>query len=249
MFYIHPLGWMASGGRSPLYARATKVLRVQTCVINDHLSQCKLDLEARNREPASSKGQLRDLAVQNEALGLSRTDEIAKGLVEPNVKLCDDHFEIPLPLKADIELPNNLALARDRAIALRKKTLKQHDFCEFLVETMQNLKSKGYIEKANESVYDSRHEWYLPYFVTSQAKKRIVYDRKSEYKGVCVDDIIMTGPDLLNPLVQVLAGFRKGKYALMVDITKSFFQISCLWHKEIYVAYCGLKTIMSIRVS
>ena len=116
---------MASRGRSPLYDRATKVLRVQTCVANDDLSQCKLDLEVHYREIAALKGQLKDLAVQNEALDLSRTDEIANSLVEPNVKLCDDYFEIPLLLKADIELPNNLALARDRAIALRKKALKQ----------------------------------------------------------------------------------------------------------------------------
>ena len=90
---------------------------------------------------------------------------------------------------------------------------------------MQNLKSKGYIEKVNESVYDSGREWYLPYFVASQAKKHIVYDGKSEYKGVCVNDVIMTGPDFLNPLVHVLARFRKGKYALMADITKCLFQI------------------------
>ena len=141
---------------------------MQTCVANDDLSQCKLDLEARDREIAALKGQLRDLAVQNEALDLSRTDEIAKGLVEPNVKLCDDHFEIPLALKADIELPNNLALGRDRAIALRKKDLKQHDLCEFLMETAKfEIYIESYIEKANESIYDSRHECYLPYFVTS----------------------------------------------------------------------------------
>ena len=107
---FNPLGWMASGGRSLLFARANKVVRVQTCVVNDDLSQCKLDLDARNREIAGLKGQLKDLALQNKALDLSRTDKIAKGLAEPNVKLCDDHFEIPLPLKADIELPNNLAL-------------------------------------------------------------------------------------------------------------------------------------------
>ena len=47
------LGWMASGGRSPLYVRATKVLRVQTCMANDDLSQCKLGLEARDREIAA----------------------------------------------------------------------------------------------------------------------------------------------------------------------------------------------------
>ena len=114
---------MAFGGRSLLYARVTKVLRVQTYVANDDLLQCKLDLEASDREIAALKGQLRDLVVQNEALDLSRTDEIDKGLVEPNVKLCDDHFEIPLPLKANVELPNNLALAGDRAIALRKMAL------------------------------------------------------------------------------------------------------------------------------
>ena len=65
----------------------------------------------------------------------------------------------------------------------------------------------------------------MPYFVTSQAKKRIVYDGKPEYKGVCVNDVIMTGHDLLNPLVQMLAKFRKGKYALMADITKCFLEI------------------------
>ena len=130
------LDWMASGGRLPLYAGATKVLRVQTCVANDDLSQRKLDLEARDKKIAALKGQLKDLAVQDEALDLSRADVVAKGLVEPDFKLCDDHFEIPLPLKADVELLNNLALARDRAIALRKKALMQHDLCEFLVKTM-----------------------------------------------------------------------------------------------------------------
>ena len=63
------------------------------------------------------------------------------------------------------------------------------------METIQNLKSKGDIEKASESVYDSGHEWHLPYLVASQAKKGIVYDGKSEYKGVCVNDVIMTGTD------------------------------------------------------
>ena len=48
-----PLGWMASGGRLPSYARATKVIRVQTCEANDDLSQYKLDLEARDRKIAA----------------------------------------------------------------------------------------------------------------------------------------------------------------------------------------------------
>ena len=97
---------------------------MQTCGVNYDLSQYKLDLEAHTRKIAASKGQLRYLAMQDKALDLPRTDAIDEGLVQPNVKLYDDHFEIPLPLKADVELFNDLALARDRATALRKKSFK-----------------------------------------------------------------------------------------------------------------------------
>ena len=46
--------------------------------------------------------------------------------------------------------------------------------------------------------------------VTSQAKKSIVYEEKFKYKRICVNDVITTGTDLLNPLVHVLARFCKG---------------------------------------
>ena len=62
-------------------------------------------------------------------------------------------------------------------------------------------------------------------FVTSQVKKRIVYDGKAKFKETCVNDTIMSGPDLLNPLLHVLTRFRLGKYALMSDVTKCFFQV------------------------
>ena len=97
-------------------------IKVQTCGVNYDLSQYKLDLEAHGRKIAALRGQLRYLAMQDKALGLPGTDAIDEGLVQPNVKLYDDYFEIPLPLKADAELFNNLALARDRA--LRKKCFK-----------------------------------------------------------------------------------------------------------------------------
>ena len=35
----------------------------------------------------------------------------------------------------------------------------------------------------------------------------------------------MAGPDLLNPLLHVLMRFRLGKFALMADVIKCFFQI------------------------
>ena len=120
----------------------------------------------------------------------SRSDLAARKLVEPHVKLNCNRFEIPVPLKNDVNLPNNYVLARDRVSTLRKKSLKQSDLGEFLNESMSEFQENGYIERAPDEMDCSKSAWYLPYFVTSQAKKRIVYDGKLEYKGVCVNDVI-----------------------------------------------------------
>ena len=155
----------------------------------------------------------------------SRSDLAARKLVEPHLKLNCNRFEFPVPLKNDGILPNNYVLARDRVSMLRKKALKQSDLGEFLSESMTELQENGYIECAPDEMDCSKSVWYLPYFVTSQVKKRIVYDKKSEYKGVYVNDVIMAGPDLLNPLLHVLIRFCLGKFALMADVTKYFFHI------------------------
>ena len=145
--------------------------------------------------------------------------------MEPRVKIKNEHFEIPVLLKLDFKLPNNFGLASDRVAAIKKKALRQPDLCQVLVESMTDLQSKRYIKDASEFSAESGREWYLPYFVMSQVKKRIVYDDKSEWQGRCKNDVLMSGPDLLNLLVHVLTRSRRGKLGLMVDVTKYFFQI------------------------
>ena len=73
-------------------------------------------------------------------------------------------------------------MARDRVSTLRKKSLKQSDLGEFLSESMSELQENGYIKCTPDEMDCSKSVWYLPYFVTSQAKKRIIYNGKSEYK-------------------------------------------------------------------
>ena len=171
------------------------------------------------------KSTLRDLVVEDEAIQWSRNDVTANQLVEPNVKVKNTSFEIPVPLVENATLPNNITLARDRAKSLRRKALHDEDLSKFVVDSMSELQAKGYIEPVPEQHTDEKVQWYLPYFVTSQAKKRIVYDGKAEFMNTCVNDIIMSGSDLLNQLVHVLTRFRMGIYALMSDVTKCFFQI------------------------
>ena len=56
----------------------------------------------------------------------------------------------------------------------------------------------NYIEKVEINDYEQTDGvWYLPYFATSQAKFRIVYDGTAQFNGTSINDHTLPGPDLL----------------------------------------------------
>ena len=222
---LSPLGWLAFGGKTSLSEVPVKVLRANVEDKQSKTLSLQQAIDRKDAEIAELHSVVKDLSVEDEIPQWSRTDTIASQLVEPCIKVKDDRFEIPVPVVEKATLPNNFELAHERLSALRKKALQQPDLKEFLVESMAEMQSNNYIECVPDADCANDQKWYLPYFVTSQVKKRIVYDGKAKFKGTCVNDIIMSGPDLLNPLLDVLTRFRLGKYALMSDVTKCFFQI------------------------
>ena len=54
----------------------------------------------------------------------------------------------------------------------------------------------------------------------------MVYDGAAVYKGMCLNNAVLGGINLLNNLVEVLTRFRLGKYACIADLSKCFFQVS-----------------------
>ena len=70
--------------------------------------------------------------------------------------------------------------------------------------------------------------WYMPYFVTFIAKKRIIYDGRANLNGVCKNDYIETRSDLLNSLAETLAKFRLGKAGMITNFLIRFFKLVCL---------------------
>ena len=53
----------------------------------------------------------------------------------------------------------------------------------------------------------------------------MVYDGFAKCDGLSINDCIYSSPDPLKHLAVVLAKFRLGKYALMSDLSKCFFQV------------------------
>ena len=125
-------------------------------------------------------------------------------------------------------LKSNLITLDNNASHVLQEGDELRDFCDKLKKLGQSLDDayRCWCDNTVTSPY------FLPYFLTTQSKPRVVYDGSATYEGRSINSCIHSGPDLLNSLANVLAKFRMGQYALMADITKCFFQISLPEHQQ-----------------
>ena len=94
---------------------------------------------------------------------------------------------------------------------------------------IDNLLQKGYAKKLSrdEGLYQSNRVWYLPIFITLKPNKvRLVWDATAKSKGVSLNDFVLSGLDLLNPLAEALLGFRVGRIVVCGDIAEMFHRIN-----------------------
>ena len=52
-----------------------------------------------------------------------------------------------------------------------------------------------------------------------------MFDLSAEYKGVCLNDMLMRGPDLLTNRIGILLRFRQHRVAVVADVEKMFHQV------------------------
>ena len=124
-YVLTRLGPIASGGRVGVRSDSHQVLKARVNVDCD-TNECKqLRLEI-----TEIKAALRQVELENEETQLSRSEKLACSLVEPNVKVKDGRYEIPVPLRSDIvkKIPNNFSNALERTISLRRKALRRSYF-------------------------------------------------------------------------------------------------------------------------
>ena len=71
--------------------------------------------------------------------------------------------------------------------------------------------------------------WVLPLHIVYEPNKptkpRCCHDGASKLKGTCLNDHLLTGPDLLNSLLGVIFRFRENKVTLSADIKGFFHQV------------------------
>ncbi|XP_044573691.1 uncharacterized protein LOC123257775 [Drosophila ananassae] len=149
----------------------------------------------------------------------SKDDEKAFKIMQETCVKIDGLYEIGLLWRhKDTVLPESYTNALKRLNCLKAKIEKEPDLRVKIREQVNNLLEKGYvIELKNEEVYHNRI-WYLPIFIAHNSNKpskiRLVWDAAAKSHGVSLNDFMLTGPDLLHPLSDVLMAFKVGKIAV-----------------------------------
>ena len=113
------------------------------------------------------------------------------------------------------------------------------------LDFMEKILDCGHAEKAPE-LDGSTERWYLPLFTVYHPKKpgsiRCVFDSSAKFEGVSLNDVLLTGPDLVNSLLGILLRFRQGVVAITADIEQMFYRFSVpdehrnylrfMWYKD-----------------
>ena len=143
----------------------------------------------------------------------------------------DGHFELPLPLKKGMQLPNNRVIAVKRLNQLKAKMCKSQKYKEDYMSCMKNALERGYAEPvpANQLEGKPGRIWYVPhhgvYHPRKPEKLRVVYDCSAECEGEALNRWLLQGPDMTNNLTGILCRFREEPVALTCDVEGMFHQV------------------------
>ena len=185
--------------------------------------------------------------VNDDKPGLSIEDRDFLIMMDRDIqRTSEGRWMAPLPFRNQRRtLPNNKQMALKRATALRYSLNKNPTKCNHFTEFMQGILDNGYAEIA-PPLLPGEECWYVPIFGVYHPKKpnklRVVFDSSAKYDDICLNDVLLSGPDSANDLLGVLLRFRKESVAITADIEQMFFRfvvppyhrnfLRFLWHQD-----------------
>ncbi|XP_073814325.1 uncharacterized protein [Musca autumnalis] len=206
---------------------------------NDCYRQCSCinihhcDCEEKNNELHQMVKENFNLENSSVKTVVSAQDSRSMNILKTSCQKVDGRYEVGLLWKYNVrQLPESYNNARKRLTCLQKKFQKDKSLPDVLQEKINNLLKKGYARKlSDEEISNNGYPvWYLPTFITLNPNKpgkiRMVWDGAAKSNGVCLNDFIRCGSDLLKSLVDILLSFRVGKIAICGDIAEMFHRIN-----------------------
>ena len=131
----------------------------------------------------------------------------------------------------NVTLPNNYYAALVQLKSLERRLEKDPKLKSNYIKTVHDDIQKGYVIPVGEFNPDYRtsRDWYLPHHPVVNPNKpgkvRRVLNGASKFHGKSLNSCLLTGPDLLQDLLNVLLRFRQYQYAVSADIEGMFLQV------------------------
>ena len=223
---LTPFGCCIAG---PIPTRVLHTLRTHLSIHHVHPQASSFDLLSKSLERFWNTESFGVLP----AINPNMSSEERKGLVilESTIRHNGERYEVGLMWKSsDVKLPDNRSDAMRQFLALERRFQQDPDYAQKYHKTISEYISLGHARKIdeNESGIPGR-VWYLPHHgVTSPSKPgkvRVVFNCSARHKGISLNDVLLTGPDLLTSSNRVLLRFRLLPIAVMADIEKMYHQV------------------------
>ncbi|XP_071944764.1 uncharacterized protein [Antedon mediterranea] len=134
------------------------------------------------------------------------------------VKGVTGNWVAPLPFRSSRPtLPDNRHEAMKWFRTLLKSFSRKPKMKQQYLQFMTIMLVKGHAEQVSTGCLP-KERWYLPHFGVYHPKKpdkiRVVFDSSTEYLGVSLNSVLITGPDLVNSLIGVLIRFQEDTVCL-----------------------------------
>ena len=161
--------------------------------------------------------------------GLSVEDRIFVDIMNTAVKKNESgHWTAPLPLRKQVtQLPDSYNEAVRRLKSTRKSLDRKPEMKNHYFSFMGRILDNNHAERVpSDEVHTTKPKWYLPHFGIYHPQKpnkiRIVFDSAAEVGGVSLNKMLLSGPDLVNSLLEVLMRFRQCSTTFVADIEQMF---------------------------
>ncbi|XP_062711976.1 uncharacterized protein LOC115267455 [Aedes albopictus] len=214
------LGWTVYGPRQTTSSAAGNYLGYHQQITNEDLHELLKSHYALEESV---------VAIPQETAEEKRAREI----LERTTKRVGDRFETGLLWKTDDpRFPDSYPMAVRRMKQLEKRLDKNPKLKENVCKQIDEYQQKGYAHLATAEELagtPADQTWYLPINVVQNPKKpekiRLVWDAAAAVQGVSLNSQLLSGPDMLVPLIKVLCGFREWRIAFGGDLKEMFHQL------------------------
>jgi hypothetical protein len=145
-----------------------------------------------------------------------REDILMQQIKKSLIILPNDQLQLPCLWKnGHPDLPNNYELCKKRLIALLSSKLitTTTSLLSDYNAIFDKWEESGYIEQIFDPCPHRQGVWYAPHFPVVKMQKettkiRPVFDCAAK-RGVCLNDFLTQGPQVMNELVTVMHHFRR----------------------------------------